>query len=527
MNLLYKSVFCLSILLIYSTTSISQVGPGIRLQKAIGGSGYDEAYSMFCTSSGKLIVAGVTSSFNGDITCPYAAGSFWIFQLDSAFQIDWSECFGGSFPDEAKSIKGCPDGGFIIIGSTNSIDGDVVGNHGSMTNITEDIWVLKLDSLRNIQWQRCLGGSSIDFGYDIDLTSDGGYILVGRVFSMDGDIVGNIGDNIWICKLDSAGTIQWSKCVGGYSWDYPESCAQTFDGGFYVAGTTGSLDSIVPDNHSSESDAYVIKLDSAGNVLWKKCYGGTDIDNAEKIIPTWDGGFYLACQASSQDGDIGPHPGLVSMWLLRCDSLGTILWQKSYGQVDERVYTAMQTSDGGIAMAGFSKSNSGIIPVNHGINDMAIIKVDSMGNAEWGNAFGGSNSEKAYAICQMPDQSFVIAGETSSNDQDVTNFHGGVDAWVVKLDPVINSIEETKGSLMNIKIFQYDNNLQVNFFSKKKMKSLLKLYDLTGREIYRNDFSISEGFNSSIINISSLHTGLFFIRIESEEGSLSGKVLIN
>src|SRR5205085_330271 len=191
---------------------------------------------------------------------------------------------------------------------------------------------------------------------------------------------------------------EWSKCLGGYKVEFPGSIAKAIDGGFYLAGTTGSNDSIITDNHGpiGTVDAWVVKLDNLGNISWKKSYGGSATDNGYEIIPTWDG-FYLICTSSSQDGDIGPHPGSVTMCLIKANSLGSIQWSRTYGNVSEFAYAAIQTSDSGIAIVGSSQTSSGIITVNHGITDFAIIKVDSLGNPEWGNAFGGSNVDKAYA----------------------------------------------------------------------------------------------------------------------------------
>ena len=136
--------------------------------------------------------------------------------MSSLGVIEWQKCLGGSSEDQAYSIEQTFDGGFILAGWTASIDGDVVGINGSY-----DGWVVKLDSLGFIEWQKCLGGSDDDQSYYIKQTSDSGFIVTGRVSSLDGDVIGNHGaDDGWVVKLSSLGVIQWQKCLGGSDNDY-------------------------------------------------------------------------------------------------------------------------------------------------------------------------------------------------------------------------------------------------------------------------------------------------------------------
>jgi hypothetical protein len=512
------------IIVIVSTFSFKCSAQGtqlLELEKTFGDIEYDEATSIIGLHTGKTLVAGYSQSDIPSLSCP-STSNFWVFQLDSNLNLEWMKCFGGSGTDEVKAIKNCTDGGSILIGKTNSKDGDVIGLHNPIFNPFYDIWVLKLDSTGNINWQKCLGGSSIDEGYDISITNDSGYILLGEVISTDGDIVGNHGDDFWICKLNSAGTKVWSKCLGGYDVEFPSSCVQSFDGSYFVAGSTFSMDSIVTDNHgpSGVSDAWVVKLDDIGNVKWKKCYGGTGTDHAIKIIPTWDGGFYMLCSTNSQDGDVVTHVGSLSIWLIRADSLGTILWQKTYG-INDEIGSAIRTSDGGIAIVGTTDGIPGIIPSSHGFGDISIIKVDSLGNPEWGNSFGGTDSDWGLSIYETTKQTFVLAGETSSNDFDVTVQQGFGDAWVVKLSSGISLVKDLESLLQNLKVFQNDDLLNVDFFSKKTSSGFVRIYDSISRKIYENKILINSGFNSIEINNYFSQAGIYIMQIESDLGNLN------
>ena len=123
---------------------------------------------------------------------------FWVVKLSSTGSLQWQKCLGGSRDDSAHSIQQTSDGGYIVAGFTDSNDGDVSGNHGGW-----DVWVVKLNSTGSLQWQKCLGGSDFDYAYSIQQTSDGGYIVAGGTYSNDGDVSGNHGDmDFWVVKLD-------------------------------------------------------------------------------------------------------------------------------------------------------------------------------------------------------------------------------------------------------------------------------------------------------------------------------------
>lgn len=175
----------------------------VEWQKTLGGSDYfDLAHSIQQTSDGGYIVAGESSSNDGDVTGNHGLRDFWIIKLNTTGDIEWQKCFGGSNDDEARSIQQTTDGGYIVAGNSLSDDGDVTENHGG-----RDFWVVKLDSTGNIEWQKSYGGSNDDGAHFIRQTEDGGYIIAGNSESNDGDVTGNHGEgDFWIVKLVGDGT---------------------------------------------------------------------------------------------------------------------------------------------------------------------------------------------------------------------------------------------------------------------------------------------------------------------------------
>jgi hypothetical protein len=180
--------------------------------------------------------------------------------------IVWQKCLGGSSSESTLWQKGLviqqtADGGYVINCLTYSNDGDVSGNHGG-----RDIWVVKLNDLGNIEWQKCLGGSGEETTTSIEQTSDGGYIIDGTTTTNDGDVSGYHGDtDIWVVKLNDSGNIEWQKCLGGSDYElHPygaPSVQQTTDGGYILIGNTSSNDGDVSGNHGFP-DIWVIKLSS-------------------------------------------------------------------------------------------------------------------------------------------------------------------------------------------------------------------------------------------------------------------------
>lgn len=182
--------------------------------------------------------------------------------------IEWQKCLGGSEYDVPHCIRQTADSGFIVVGLSESNDGDISMHYGS-----GDCWIVKLDVNGSLMWEETFGGNNNDAATAVERTTDGGYIVAGG--SNSTDVVGNHGGNDFlIIKLDPSGNLLWQRCFGGISDEYAESIQQTFDGGYIAAGNTGSNDGDVSGNHGA-SDVWIIKLDDAGNLVWQKCFGGS------------------------------------------------------------------------------------------------------------------------------------------------------------------------------------------------------------------------------------------------------------
>jgi hypothetical protein len=305
----------------------------------------------------------------------------------------FAKTYGGTYEDIAFSVQQTSDGGYIVAGYTTSF-----GAGG------EDIFLIKTDANGNIQWAKTYGGTAIDWAYSVQQTSDGGYIVAGGTHSF-----GAGSYDIFLIKTDADGNIIWAKTYGGTYSDYAYSVQQTSDGGYIVAGGTGSF--------GAGGDIFLIKTDANGNIIWAKTYGGTNYDEAYSVQQTSDGGYIVAGYTESFGAGYG------DIFLIKTDANGNVQWAKTYGGTDlDWAYSVQQTSDGGYIVAGFTYS------FGAGYDDIFLIKTDANGNIQWAKTYGGIDYDWAHSVQQTSDGGYILAGGTDSFGA------GYYDALLVKTD---------------------------------------------------------------------------------------------
>ncbi len=257
-----------------------------------------------------------------------------IFSFAQAPAIQWEKSLGGTSYDECFGIEKTTDSGYIAVGYTNSNDGDVSGFHGSTTN--SDGWVVKLNSSGTILWQKTLGGLGTDVANMVQQTADSGFVVAGYSESNDIYVYGNHGlTDYWVVKLNDTGGIQWQKLYGGSDNDQASAIRQTFDGGYIVTGTSFSVDGQVTGNHGFE-DIWVVKLNDTGAIQWEVSLGGSGHELAGDIQQTADSGYIVASYSTSSDGDLTVNYGSYDDWIVKLSKTGSILWQKFWEAADMR-----------------------------------------------------------------------------------------------------------------------------------------------------------------------------------------------
>ena len=365
-------------------------------------------------------------------------------------EVVFSKTFGGSLDEKINGVVATPDGGCIVIGDTNSSDGDVFKEHEK-----NEIWIIKLDSNGEKVWSRTIGGSDNDFGYSIIATYDGNFAIAGYSASSDGDVPGNIGmHDFFIAKINGDGALLWSKNYGFMSHDHAHKIIQTRDGGFFVAGFadyTGIEDTgQTGDNgegHSMKAAApmhgvgeyFGIRLDADGNFKWYRYFGGSQNDRVNDIVEAEDGGLIMVGSSESSNFDVMHNRGSYDFWVVKLDANGKLHWKENYGGSGiDQANSICKTGNNSYLIAGRTNSTDGDVSKAIGNFDAWVIHINDHGHLMWNKTFGGSEFDVATTIKKINNGHFVVTGNTRSSFGTQTN-KGENDFWTFEIDNKANS----------------------------------------------------------------------------------------
>src|ERR1043165_7244064 len=392
--------------------------PTIAWQATIGGTKDEVVNCLKPIPGGGFVIAGSSSSNDGNMSGNHGVDDFFLIKLNDTGNIVWQKSYGGSLMDEASSVAITLDGGYILAGKSSSNNGDVTFNYGF-----SDYWIIKTDDKGKKQWQKSYGGSMSDIANSIQVTSDSGFIVAGVSYSNDDDVTDNHGNgDAWIIKLDKNGTLQWQKAFGGSLFDIANDVHQTPDGGLIVAGYTVSNDGDILYNHGQE-DFWIFKLDENGNLQWQNTMGGTGGDCASAVQPTLDGGYVLCGLTHSRDYDIDSTLGAHDAWVVKTDSLGVIQWSHSLGGSDGDDGTDIkQQPDGTLIACAFSSSNDGDVSGNHGGFDNWVVQLNpGCINVFYADADSDGYGDSKSFIYSCTQPSGYVTDSTDCNDNPLNN----------------------------------------------------------------------------------------------------------
>lgn len=472
MNLKYTFV----ILSLFLFTLISEAQT--YFQKAYKSSPFEqEAQDVLPMADGGYLLAGYTS--NAKINdC-----DVYIMKTDAVGNLLWTKTYGGDKPDFPYHMLAINDSSYFLIGYSQSHGG---GDY--------DFLLMKIDSAGNLLWTKTYGGYGNDIGREIIATSDGNYVMVGSSNSP-----GLADQNANLIKIDSDGTVIWSKFYGDTLNDYGNCVRQTSDGGFIMVGQTFSF-------NSPGGDAYLVKMDANGDTTWTKRFGGAYSDEGYWITANPDGSYVFLVRDSSSAGKD------IDIRIIKTDSTGNEIWNKVYGgNLKDTPKMIQSTSDGGYIVGAISRSFGWINP------DMWILKLNSLGDTTWTRHYGGSQNEHCYAIREMPDGSYIACGKTSSYGPDF-------DAIFLKLNPNgIVGIKESTFAQYTIKLFPNPSDGIIKLDMGEIKLSKISVKNILGKEVYVG-YTIPDDL---LIDMKSQRPGVYFLTVESSAGSLSAKFIIN
>jgi len=375
-------------LLIFVSCPAFAQAPDTLWTRTFGGTQGDESHSVQQTTDAGYIIAGSTRSIGP------GSREIWLIKTSADGNELWSRTFGGPNDDYGYSVQQTMDGGYIVAGGTRSFGAGV-----------RDVWLIRTDAVGNELWSQTFGGADDEYGYSVEQTTDGGYIIAGTTESFGAGM-----RDIMLIKTDADGDELWFQTFGGTDNEYGYGVQQTIDGGFVVTGSTMSFG-------EGNGDIWLINVDENANVLWSQTLGGGSWDEGRCVQQTTDGG-YIVTGVSFNIG-VGHHDAV----LVRTDASGNVLWSQTLGgPIDDYGYSVQQTTDGGYIVAGTSSSFNG------GILDAWLTKTDSGGNELWTQSLGGSSTDVAHCVQQTIDGGYIVAGLTNSFGS------GSHDAWLIRLE---------------------------------------------------------------------------------------------
>jgi hypothetical protein len=227
------------------------------------------------TDDGGYIFAGL--SYVG-----LSTSNFLVMKVDKNGLVEWERVYGGDEEDRAQEVQQTNDGGYVVTGFTESF--------GSLGCCGEwDVWLIKLDEFGDMEWNETYGGAGSQHAWEVHQTSDEGYILGGQTLSPPFDY------NLFLIKTDSNGSEEWNNTFNNLEEDIARSIKPTLDGGYVLAGHTGSFGGV------DGRDAYLLKIDSEGNIMWDKTYGKNYLfERAFEVVATQDGGYVLGGSQGTQ-----------------------------------------------------------------------------------------------------------------------------------------------------------------------------------------------------------------------------------
>ena len=353
-----------------------QIGPVVlRWVKTFGGTASDRGSSVQETQGGGYIVTGHSGSFG--------AGGYdaWLVKTDPNGDTVWTRTFGGAGWDEGTMGQETSDGGFILAGQTAS-------SGAGQT----DLWLVKTDARGDLVWDKTFGGVDYDGGYAVEEARDGGYVATGYTWSY-----GAGHGDVWLIKTDAGGNLVWDRTYGIWAdEEWGESVQQTQDDGYIIAAVTCPC-------ADEPGDVWLIKTDAAGNRVWDRVYGGLGADWVHSVRQTLDGGYIAAGYTESYGA------GGRDAWLIRTDADGNLVWDKTYGGAKADMAASVQlTDDGGYIVAGYTGSYGA------GGHDVWLVRTGPNGDTLWTRTFGDAGDDEGCSVQRTEDGGYIVVGTTES-----------------------------------------------------------------------------------------------------------------
>jgi hypothetical protein len=346
----------------------------VEFQRSFGGMKKENSYQVLQTSDKGYFSLGSTESFG------LGKSDIYLIKMDSMGNLKWSKTYGGAGNDYGHSMVKAKDGSYAILGHGSSFSKDY-----------NDLCLIKINEEGTVLWSKAYGLDASDYSNSIEVTSDGGFIILAETINFIGN---DKNSDILVIKVNSEGIIQWSKVFGGNGTDYAYSIQQTKEGGFVIGGETNSYG-------VGEWDYYMLKLKADGAVEWSKTYGESGIDFGRYAQQTPDGGYIIGGNTVNYKAD-----GF-DVCLIKVNSTGEIEWTKVYGGSGTDYLLSLKLiGEKGFVVVGYTNS------ADFSSEDVLVMKFNFSGNIQWTKSFGSNMNDYGVALTVISDDEIIIGGST-------------------------------------------------------------------------------------------------------------------
>jgi hypothetical protein len=357
--------------------SLNLVEANVVWERTYGGAGDDRAFYAATVADG-FVVVGASKTLQQDE--PVA----WVLRLDSEGNAVWNRTFLEGDGSEFRCVLDLDDG-FLLVGNAFLLGGNIDG------------YVVRVDGEGQTMWNSTVGDEEVEDKLFSAVEVQGGFMLVGLTHSLGGD------SEVWVVKIDGKGKEVWSKTYGGAMEDAGRAVASVGDGQYVVAGYTNSMG-------NGDYDFLLLKIDASGNMIWSKTYGGTESDKAYAVAETAGGCVVAGDTRSKGEGD-------TDAWIIKVDASGDLIWDKTVGGAGFDMPTCISAVNEGFLVGGFTFS------FGNGERDFWLFKVDDSGNVPWSCTVGRSEFEEAYVALEVAENTYVMAGWTNSIGEGYYDFY--------------------------------------------------------------------------------------------------------
>jgi type IX secretion system substrate protein/PKD domain-containing protein len=440
-----KTIYTLFLFLFSFGTSYAQNNLGITWNSCYGGSENEMEPKVIETDFGYFLLSS-TSSTSGEITFNHGSEDFWLVAIDSSGTILWDKCYGGSNAEIASCIISDSIGSYYIGGWVSSTDGDVKSQHYGGW----DRWVVKINALGEIIWEKCYGGSGMDYGGLLKILNNGNILVYSATTSSDGDVPVNYGGlDVWLMVINPQGDILQNKVFGNFDQNNIFNIVQTRDNGFFFVSKANYAEGMVEGEPHGAEDVWAVKTDSLLNIEWQRLYGGSYTDYQSYGVLELEDGYVFLGNTVSCDGDVSGFHGVLGdittddIWVVKIDLTGNIIWQKCLGgSYSDYASDLLPTNSGGFVIFAKTNSSNGDVYGQHrvewGFSDIWMIELNEDGEILSSQCYGGDRDERIFrgGVFQKSDNNYLISGLSDYNFGDVDcDIHGYLDydLWVFEI----------------------------------------------------------------------------------------------